>query len=357
MRIFFLSFYGGMNQRGVERWVYELATRLSEFHKIAVFQNMPLEVDTKYDIKISDISYDSKKRSKNLLLRHLFIDYDSLRILVFNIKILKSLLKENYDIIIPTDGGWEPAIVRIITWFRRKKMVVVGHAGIGWDDANNLWCLPDIFVALSSYAGSWAKRVNPFVRSVIIPDGVDLKEFNSEGNKIKLPLRRPIALCVSALEKGKRVELIIRTVAETGNMSLLICGRGEKKEQLYKLGKKLLGNRFDLKEYDFQKMPQVYRSADLFISASLPHYSFEMVIVEALSCNLPIVANNDPIRKEIVGNAGILTNPTSINEFSKSIKKVMDTNWGTKPQEQAKIYSWEKVENMYLNLFNSLIKG
>ena len=92
------------------------------------------------------------------------------------------------------------------------------------------------------------------------------------------------------------------------------------KEELLKLGRDLLGNRFEIAEYEFGRMPSVYRSCDIFLSASLPHYSFEMVLLEAMASGLPVVANNDPIRKEIVGDAGILIDPTINKIYSESVK-------------------------------------
>lgn len=342
-----------MNQRGVERWVYELATRISEDDEVTVYQNRLQSVVPKYEIKATNIDYFESRKSGGLL-RRFFLDYDSLVILKFNIKILRDLMTGGFDVIIPTDGGWEPAIIRILSWIKRRKMVLVGHAGIGWDDANNIWCFPDVFVALSTHAKLWAKKVNPFVRVAHIPDGVDIEKFNPVGEKPKLGLKKPVALCVSALEKGKRLDLVIKAVSKIPNLSLLICGKGELEEELFTFGQRLLGKRFRMASYEFNKMPLVYRSCDIFISASLPSYSFEMVILEALASGLPVVANNDLIRSEIVGEAGILADPENSDEFSKAIKKALEFKWRDSPRNQAIKYSWDVVCRKYKMLFSEL---
>lgn len=354
MKVVFLSFYSGINQRGVERWVYELATRISEKHKVIVFQNKELGLRTKYIVKIAGIKYEAGRRSQNWFTKHLFIDYDSISVLKFTIKILSGLLSERYDLIIPTDGGWEPAIIRIITWIRRRKMMIVGHAGIGWDDANNLWAFPDIFIALSTPALQWARKVNPFVRTEYVPDAVDLKRFNPDGKKVDLRLTRPIALCVSALESGKRIDLIIKAVARAGDISLLVCGRGELKDEINTLGKQLLGDRFRLDGIGFQEMPNIYRSCDILLSASLPSYSFEIVLLEALASGLPVIANRDMIRKEIIGDAGVLLNPEDTEKFAYVIKRVLRERWVERSKSQAKKFSWEKISLRYLELLNNI---
>ncbi len=345
-----------MNQRGVERWVYELASRISSKNEVSVFQNKPLGTSTGYKIVATDIIYSEKKKQNNRFLKHLFIDYDSLKILRFTFKIIRVLFKKDFDIVIPTDGGWEPAIIRLITWIKRKKMIIVGHAGIGWDDMNNLWSFPDVFVALSSYAKQWAKKVNPVIRIEYIPDGVDTKKFTAVGKQFDLHLEKPVAICVAALEEGKRIDLIIKAVAEVKDLSLLICGRGEIKENIYGLGNKLLKDRFMLNEFSFGKMPDVYRSCNLLLSASLPYYSFEMVLLEGLASGLPVVANDDPIRREIVGDAGIFVDCHNTKAFSEAIKSALRKKWGNEPSRQAQKYSWGKVINMYVDLFNNLLK-
>ena len=354
MKIAFLSFYSGINQRGVERWVQELATRLSDKYSVTVYQGRSLDKITSYKIISQDVNYDIRNRTKNWFLTHLYVDYNSLQILKFNLRILKGLLSGSYDIIIPTDGGWESAIIRILTWIKRKKMVIVGHAGIGWDDLNNLWSLPDCFVALSEHAKIWARKINPFIKIEYIPDGVDLALFTPKGSKLKFNLNKPIALCVSALEKGKRIDLIIKAVSKIDNMNLLVCGRGEQKDELNRLGKELLGKRFELKAYEFNEMPEVYRSCDIFLSSSLPSYSFEMVLLEAMASGLPVVANSDQIRREIIGDAGLLVDVNDTEKFAESIKKVSSTNYSNLPLYQARKYSWDEISERFRILFDKL---
>ena len=267
------------------------------------------------------------------------------------------MFKSDFDLIIPTDGGWEPALIRLLSWIKRKKMVIVGHSGMGWDDMNNLWSFPDAFIALSTKAKDWAKKINPIVKVIYIPDAVDTSIFNRNGEKRKLKLRKPLVLCVSALEKGKRIDLIIEAVSKTKDVNLLVCGRGELHKKIEKTGHDLLGKRFQLTSFAFSDMPSVYRASDALISASLPYYSFEMVLLEAMACGLPVVTNSDPIRKEIVGNAGILVDVTDANEFSKAIVKIIENNLRDAAVKQAEKFSWDKIISRYSDLFNSLLEG
>ena len=281
MKIAILSFYSGSVNRGVETVVHEMARRLAKNHSVTVYQEGSPKKGINYKIKQVVMNMDwSKKDMSETIQRRLFIDYWSKKIGLFTLKTLSDIWKEKPDIVIPLNGGWQPAFIRLITWGYSGKMVASGQSGMGWDDRNNLWSLPNVFIALSPKALRWAKRANPFVRSKYIPNGVDLKKFNPLGTKYKTNLKKPIVLCVGALTPSKRIDLTIRAVAKLKNASLLVVGDGDTKGELKILGKKLLGNRFQLIKVPFEKMPEVYRAADIFTLVPEGSEAFGIVYVE-----------------------------------------------------------------------------
>lgn len=356
MKIAFLNIYNGVVNRGAETFVKELAKRLAKNHYVSVFQSGDKGKDTTYDVIKIPLKFDwSKKEVSKKLLRFLFLDYSSLQILKFTLRCLRRIYKEKYDIVIPVNGGWMPALIRIVTWLYGGKMIISGQAGIGWDEINNLWCFPDVFVSLSSFGKSWAKRVNPFVKVVRIPNGVDLKKFTPKGKRINHNLLRPVILCVGALTKTKRIDLTIKAVSRMEGVSLLVVGDGPEKEEIEFLGKKLLGRRFKLMKFPFERMPEVYRACDLFTLVSERYYSFEIVLVEAMASNLAVVANEDEIRKEIVKDAGILVDATNQKRYVDALKRALKKEWGKKPREQAKKFSWDKISKKYEDLFEEIL--
>jgi len=307
-KLAFLNKYQNKVNRGAETFVKEVSQRLSKKYEVDV---------------ISEINY-------------------------------LELLKKKYDLVIPTNGRLQVVITRLITWLTGGKMIVSGQSGMGWDDRVNLYSFPDFFIPISSEALKWAKKVNPFVKSVYIPNGVDIKKFKPDGEKINTDLKKPIILCVGALTKTKRIDLVIKAVSKIEDVSLLVVGKGEEENKLQTLGTSLLGSRFIITSFPYEKMPEVYRVADLFTLVSEPYYSFENVLVEAMATNIPIVANDDSIRKEIVGEAGILVDPTNIEKYAEAIKKALNTNWGDKPREQAKKFDWDKIVGEYKELIKKL---
>jgi len=312
MKIAFLNKYQNKVYRGAETFVFELSKRLSRDNEVDV---------------ISDINYFE-------------------------------ILKKKYDFIIPTNGRWQVLTTRIITWLRGSKMIVSGQSGIGWDDKVNLLSFPDAFVALTSKGKDWAKKFNPLVRVTQIPNGVDLSKFTFKGETFKVELKKPIILAVGAFTEQKRLNLTIKAVAKLKNASLLIVGGGgDLKEKITDLGIKTLGkDKFFVLTVLFDQMPEVYRSADVFTLPSASSEAFGNVLVEAMATNLPVVATNDPIRHEIVGEAGILIDPENTEEYAAALQKALEINWGEKSRKQAEKFSWDKIALKYEELFLSLTK-
>lgn len=355
MKIAFLNMYNGLVDRGAETFVKEVAQRLSARHEVTVFQAGEPVGNEQYKVEKIPMKIDwSQQSGAGTLLSVFFLDYWNRLVFYFSIKALSKIVKEKFDIVVPVNGGWMPALIRLATWAYGGKMVISGQAGMGWDERNNLWCFPDTFVALSSRAKIWAKRVNSLTRTVYIPNGVDTQKFIANGPTFKTSLPKPIVLCVGALTKSKRIDLTIRAVANLDNASLLVVGDGDLRRELSRLGKRLLSKRFQLVKVPFNDMPKVYRAADIFTLASEPFHAFEIVLVEAMASGLPVVANSDDIRREIVGGAGVLVDPTNTEAYAIALANAMRLRWGKRPQNQAKKFDWDKIAASYEALFKKL---
>ena len=308
MKIAILNKYQDSVARGAETFVSELSKRLSKNHSVDV---------------ISNINY---------------------------LKILNS----KYDLIIPTNGREQAFLIRIVTWLTGSKMIISGQSGVGLDDRLNLYAFPNYFVALSSKALDWANRLNPFIKSVYIPNGVDLDKFRKQTIKDKNSKIKNI-LSVGAFTLQKRHDLVIKAVSKLNNVNLIIAGGGgDIKKYIEALGKKMLGKRFKIIQTTNDKMPEVYNNADVFTLASNPTESFGIVLVEAMASGLPVVATDDPIRREIVGNAGFFTDPTNTHDYTKVLEKALNIDWGNKPRQQAEKFSWDKIAKSYEEILGNL---
>lgn len=343
MKIAFINIYQSSIDRGSETLIREVSKRL-ERHEVTVFGGEDFKIDW------------TKKDMSGTLARRFFLDYWSVLIARYTLRNVKKIINERYDIVIPLNGGWQTLITRLVTWFYGGKMIISAQSGKGWDDRINLWLMPNCFIATSSKIKTWAKAFNPFVKVEYIPNGVDLDKFRPDGSKYKHKLNSPVVLCVAALVKTKQIDLIIKAVSKIPQMSLLIVGSGDQKQELLSLGEKLLGNRFKLVSAKPDQMPDIYRSADVFVFTPYTREAFGIVYVEALASNLPIIGTNDKIRQEIIGDAGILVDNPNPDNISSAINKALNQSWGNKPRQQAMKFSWDNIAKQYEQLFRNLVR-
>ena len=340
MKIALINIYQGEIERGAETFVLELSKRLAINHLVKVF------------------SGGKKPQKRWPIIWRAFLDPHGIQVFIWTLKILQHIWKAKYDIVIPLNGGWQPAFIRLITWLYGGKMVVSGQSGMGWDDRNNLWCFPNAFVALTSKAKKWAKKANPFMNKIFyIPNGVDLNKFKPNGEKYRTRLKKPIILCVGALTPQKRINLVIDAVSKLNEASLLVATGDKDIDNIAKLERALLGSRFKLISVPYINMPDVYRVADVFTLVSESSEAFGNVFVEAMATNLPVVAVNDEQRREIIGDAGLyVDDPNDLDSYANVLKKALNTEWGDIPRKQAEKFNWDKIANKYEKLFKIILE-
>jgi glycosyltransferase involved in cell wall biosynthesis len=351
MKIAFLSFYSGQMYRGVETFVHELANRLvAAGHDVYVYQGGKKLPGAGYRTITIKVEVNSDRKGSYTP----FVNYWSRKVRVFTARTLK-LIPDDVDVIFPTNGQWESYMCKFWAKSHGAKMVIAGQSGPGRDDRINLYSFPDTFVGLTDHQVNWAKSANRFVKVEKIPNGVDIGKFKGSTKPISLGLPKPIILSVAAFDKWKRLDLAIRAVARLDKVSLLLVGKGSELEKLKKLGKRLLGDRFQILSFPHHQMPRVYTTADLFTYPTVPWESFGIVLVEAMASGLPVVATRDKIRQEIVGDAGILVDPTNTEAYADALKRVLSTKWGDRPRLQASKFDWDLITKQYEKLFKSLL--
>jgi len=196
--------------------------------------------------------------------------------------------------------------------------------------------------------------------STLIPNGVDPSRFHpGPGNKaaLGLPTEKPVILMVSALEPGKRVIEAIRAVADVPDVHLVVAGDGAQREEVDRLANELLPGRFMRNTFRHDQMPDLYRSADLFLHTKIRE-SFGNVYVEALSCGTPIVAHDDEVTRWILGDHATLIDTTSQAALTNAIRQALrKPNTPERASAWAhKRYSWDVVAGKYVDFFTDVLE-
>lgn len=361
MNIAFLNIYKGVIERGSEIYVEELANGLSKKYDVTVFQagkndkNKKSLFKTKVIQGIPFFSYQSSGLQRFRLINILFQEIYHLIVLLFTILCAEEIIRENFDLVIPVNGRWQVLIIRFLRFFKGFKILITGHAGIGFEERFNILAgKPDFFVALSKKALEWAKRINPSIRTEFIPNGVNTDIFKKKESDLNINLKNKIILCVSALLPYKRINLLIEAVSKIPDLSLLVIGDGILRSDMESRGKNLLSERFRLIPYvPHRLLPRYYSAASVFSLPSRESEAFGLVYLEALACNLPVVAPDDPNRREIIANAGLYVDPENTINYSRVLLQALATDFKDLPRKQAEKFSWDNIIGQYLSLFES----
>jgi glycosyltransferase involved in cell wall biosynthesis len=269
------------------------------------------------------------------------------------------LLFKRYDVLYPNNDYGGLSVSYIIRKLKGTPFIYTEHAGLKGEGAvmeRDLKFKPDCFIVFNHEMYERAKILSPTQRIEIIPNGVDLKKFSHLGDRYKHGLPGRVVLYVASLlkENLKRLELTISSVEKMDGVSLLVCGSGQDKPYYESLASKLIDDsRFKIVSVDFDEMPNVYRAADVFTLPSKDE-PFGRVYLEAMACGLPVVATDDSMRRQLVGEAGYVCEVEDVDKYSESLQKALDRDWGDLPIQQAEKYSLTSVAAQYEKIIRSV---
>ncbi len=176
--------------------------------------------------------------------------------------------------------------------------------------------------ALKDYVGENGAR-----NIEVIPNGVDVDLFKPASKGLTLRTQGETLLnilFVGRLERQKNLKVLIeavsrifkgpvRQLAGQALINVKFVGAGSQKDELVKLADELGVNLEVINRVPNEKLPEIYRQADIFVLPSLVE-GHPKALLEAMSCGLACVASNIPGVNEIIvdGKNGLLVEPTEI---------------------------------------------
>jgi len=198
---------------------------------------------------------------------------------------------------------------------------------------------------------------------VVVGNGVDEKIFMPAKNK---PVNRYI-LYVGRLEFDKGLFDLLeagKCISQTyPDVSFIIAGRGRYLDKLKEQTKKTgLQDKFTfLGQVDKDTLVSLYQNATIFIFPSY-HEGLPTVIIEAMSCGLPIIATDVRGNRDLIsaGENGIIVPPRTPKKIADAISMLLeDENIREKLGVNARKmieekYTWDVVSNKVLECYESL---
>lgn len=358
-KIAILAPYVGKINRGAESFVIEITKKLSKDFDVIVYSEYECNeisnniqcicVKKSFMWKFHDLLYNKFSIYRKICWKFYYLIPDILYQKRFSIEVYKKLINEKYDLIYPNNGIWGARIANAYRKRTQTPYIYTGHGGVGQGEKLILQENPDKYICLTERHFKWASTYTNKV--LLIPNGVDTNKFYNHVHNIGTKL----VLSVGALTEFKHHEYTIDAMKNVPNARLLILGSGEQEHYLKKYANKELGSRCIIKSVPYSDMPKYYEEADLFVLPSDKGEAYGIVYLEAMASNLPIVAPDDSMRREIVKNAGLYCDVTNPIEYGNCIKRALEMEWGTTPLETVLQNDWKVISSKYKEIIDDLV--
>jgi glycosyltransferase involved in cell wall biosynthesis len=209
-------------------------------------------------------------------------------------------------------------------------------------------------VAFTEAARRMILEQAPRAAVTVIPHGIDLALFRPDVPAEPLDLQRPIVLCAGAVDAHKRMNLAVEAVARLGRGSLVILGEGPEAAAMDRLGGDRLGpGRYLRHSVPRAEMPGWYAAADCFTLPSRTE-SFGLTYLEAMACGVPSVAPDDPVRREVIGEAGICCDVTDPEAYTGALAAALARDWGEIPRRRSERFPITATIDGYAEMLSGL---
>jgi len=196
----------------------------------------------------------------------------------------------------------------------------------------------DMTVGVSQEVVDELRRYLPPERIAKIDNGIDIAKFSVPISKHEAKARldlddRRLVGFVGRLSQDKAVSSLLRAVklleGQAIRVDVLIVGDGDQREALRSEADALgigehvhfLGQRHDT--------PQLYAAMDVFVLPSLKE-AFPMVVLEAMTAGVPVIATRVGDIPRILGDGGVLVNPGSAEQLSAALNHLFANEAATR---------------------------
>ena len=202
---------------------------------------------------------------------------------------------------------------------------------------------------------------------VVIGNGVDEKFFVPAQNKIEDDNKYIMYAGRMDREKGlfDLVECGEHICNQRSDISFILAGRGRDLNKLKKKVRKLgLRDKFIfLGQVGKDQLVQLYQNATIFAFPSY-HEGLPTVLLEAMSCGLPIVATDVRGNRDLIssGEDGLLVPPRSPKEMADTILMLLDDEkmqrrLGKNARKTIEDrYTWDTVSNKMLKCYEMIVE-
>jgi glycosyltransferase involved in cell wall biosynthesis len=231
----------------------------------------------------------------------------------------------------------------------------------------------DVIITVSEFSKKEIiKHLNyPSHKIQVIPDAVD--------HSVYYPQRDKEILKTLKISSDKKIILYVGSETPRMNLPTLIRAFDDLKKdfpnvKLIKIGDpQILGSRHKIlnliRHLNLQEdvifkgyiaddeLPLWYNAADLLVYPCL-YAGFGLPPLEAMACGTPVITSNTTSLPEVVGDAGIMVNPTNSDSIADKIHEILTNSClreslVKKGLKRAKMFSWNQSAQKTLDVYRN----
>jgi phosphatidylinositol alpha-mannosyltransferase len=289
------------------------------------------------------------------------------------------LKKENFDVLHFHNFGF-PSALQILEWSKTLNILTL-HANL--ETKSFLKSFPG-FLYLFNKIARWkidgVIGVAPLNLEIfkgfkkpmaVIPNGIDLEEFNPQVSGIQKYLDGNInILFLGRIEERKGLIYLLRAYKilskEHSNLRLIVVGEGPLKEDCQQwVEKNKLKDVVFIGGTEEADAPSLYRTADIYCSPAIYGESFGIVLIEAMASGKPVVAFANRGYKGVLEKGKgrrFLVKPRDYKTLAEKLDILIKNpqlrlemgKWGVREAEK---YSWPKIADQVLAFYELCKKG
>jgi glycosyltransferase involved in cell wall biosynthesis len=108
-----------------------------------------------------------------------------------------------------------------------------------------------------------------------------------------------------------------------------------------------------------ENLPVLMSAAEVYVFVSL-YEGFGIGPLEAMACGTPVIVSSTSSLPEVVGDAGLLVDPTNQEEIASAIERLLESNslreeLRRRSVAQAALFSWERTAQQTLDIYRTML--
>ncbi len=195
-------------------------------------------------------------------------------------------------------------------------------------------------------------------------DNVDTAAVRQQ---FELPPDDPLILYVGGISPHKNLDGLLKALKQVPRPWHLVAVGDYKNDSFWGCYQELVELAKEISLVDHvtftgyvpdEELVELFAASTMLVLPSMSE-GFGLPVVEAMACGVPVAASNRNSIPEVLGDSGLLFDPTSIDDIAKSISRVLEDRelrdlFRQRGLKRAEFYTWAQGARTMVDLLESI---